>query len=37
MALKWLAFGLRAYFGDGWNWLDCFIVSISIVGLSQQS
>ena len=37
LALKWLAFGVRAYFRDQWNWLDCFIVCLSIVGMQHVS
>jgi hypothetical protein len=26
--LKWLAYGFRRYFTDGWSWLDFIIVSV---------
>ena len=29
MLLKWLAYGFRAYFADGWCWLDFLIVMVS--------
>lgn len=33
MILKWLAFGLRRYFGNIWSWLDFLIVLVSFVNL----
>lgn len=29
MLLKWLAYGFRSYFADGWCWLDFLIVMVS--------
>jgi hypothetical protein len=28
MILKWIGFGFRKYFSDGWCWLDFIIVSV---------
>lgn len=33
MLVKMAAFSLCGYFEDGWNWLDFFIVIISVIGL----
>ena len=33
MVLKLYAHGFRHYFSNAWNWLDAFIVLISIIGL----
>lgn len=33
MVFKWLAFGIRRYFGNLWSWLDFFIVLVSLVNL----
>jgi len=33
MILKWLAFGMRRYFGNIWSWLDFVIVLVSLVNL----
>lgn len=33
MILKWLAFGIRRYFGNLWSWLDFLIVIVSFVNL----
>lgn len=30
MLLKWVAYGFRKYFSNGWCWLDFFIVCVSI-------
>eukprot|EP00050_Salpingoeca_kvevrii_P002109 m.186932 g.186932 ORF g.186932 m.186932 type:complete len:1593 (-) comp10537_c4_seq1:430-5208(-) len=35
--LKIVAFGIRGYFSSGWNFLDFFIVLISIAGLAASS
>lgn len=33
MIFKWLAFGMRRYFGNIWSWLDFVIVLVSFVNL----
>lgn len=33
MILKWLAFGLKRYFGNIWSWLDFLIVLVSFINL----
>ena len=33
MLLKWLAFGMRRYFGNIWSWLDFIIVLVSFINL----
>lgn len=33
MVMKWLAFGMRRYFGNIWSWLDFIIVLVSFVNL----
>lgn len=33
MVMKWLAFGIRRYFGNIWSWLDFIIVLVSFVNL----
>lgn len=33
MILKWLAFGIRRYFGNIWSWLDFLIVLVSFINL----
>lgn len=33
MVMKWLAFGIKRYFGNIWSWLDFFIVLVSFVNL----
>jgi Ion transport protein len=35
MLLKWVGFGFRKYFSDGWCWLDFIIVSVSIPCLND--
>lgn len=32
LILKWFAYGIRIYFTNGWNWLDFFIVLVSVLG-----
>ncbi|NXY89607.1 SCN5A protein, partial [Alcedo cyanopectus] len=34
MLLKWVAYGLHAYFTNAWCWLDFIIVCVSIFSLS---
>lgn len=34
MVLKWLAFGLRKYFTNGWCWIDFLILQVSLVSLA---
>ncbi|CAF0790592.1 unnamed protein product [Brachionus calyciflorus] len=34
--LKWLAYGIKKYFSDGWCWLDFSIVSVSLTGLTAS-
>jgi hypothetical protein len=31
MFLKWIAYGWKKYFKDGWCWLDFVIVTVSLV------
>lgn len=33
MIFKWLAFGIRRYFGNIWSWLDFVIVLVSFINL----
>lgn len=33
MIFKWLAFGIRRYFGNIWSWLDSVIVLVSFINL----
>lgn len=33
MIFKWLAFGMRRYFGNIWSWLDFVIVMVGLVNL----
>ncbi|KAM6169897.1 sodium channel protein type 11 subunit alpha [Rhynchocyon petersi] len=33
MGLKWVAFGVKAYFTSAWCWLDFFIVIVSVTSL----
>ncbi|CAF2124314.1 unnamed protein product, partial [Rotaria magnacalcarata] len=32
LILKWFAYGIKVYFTNGWNWLDFFIVLVSVLG-----
>ncbi len=32
MIIKWLAYGIKTYFKNGWNILDFFIVVVSVLG-----
>lgn len=32
LILKWFAHGIKNYFTNGWNWLDFFIVMVSVLG-----
>jgi hypothetical protein len=34
MLLKWVAYGWKKYFSDGWCWLDFIIVTVSGIGIS---
>jgi hypothetical protein len=33
MIFKWLAFGMRRYFGNIWSWLDFIIVMVGLINL----
>ncbi|CAF2980682.1 unnamed protein product [Rotaria sp. Silwood2] len=33
LILKWFAYGIKNYFTNGWNWLDFFIVLVSVLGV----
>ena len=33
MILKWVGYGFRKYFTDGWCWLDFIIVSVCRIKL----
>ncbi|CAF3763063.1 unnamed protein product [Rotaria sp. Silwood1] len=33
LILKWFAYGIKNYFTYGWNWLDFFIVLVSVLGV----
>ena len=32
MIIKWFAYGIKAYFKNGWNRLDFVIVVVSVLG-----
>jgi voltage-gated sodium channel type II alpha len=32
LIIKWLAYGIKTYFKNGWNILDFFIVVVSVLG-----
>ena len=32
MIIKWFAYGIKAYFSNGWNRLDFIIVIVSVLG-----
>ncbi|NXI82655.1 SCN5A protein, partial [Rhipidura dahli] len=33
MLLKWVAYGFKKYFTNGWCWLDFLIVDVSLINL----
>ena len=33
MLLKWVGYGFRKYFSDGWSWLDFIIVTVNFFSL----
>ncbi|XP_029913601.1 sodium channel protein type 4 subunit alpha B-like isoform X1 [Myripristis murdjan] len=37
MLLKWVAYGLRAYFTNAWCWLDFLIVNVSVMHLTASA